>query len=85
MLFVPHQNDIDDRGFKNFTDLRKKNPNLKLQIAVGGWAEGGRKYSRMCADKNKRKIFIQSVVGMLVIHSEGKKHIYIHFTFYQNS
>jgi GH18 family chitinase len=31
---------VKKENFKKFTDLRLKNPNLKLLLAVGGWAEG---------------------------------------------
>lgn len=55
--------DIEKNGFQKFTDLKSKHPNVKFQVAVGGWAEGGEKYSAMVAQKSKRDAFISSVVG----------------------
>lgn len=59
------QFDIEQNGFKNFTGLKKLHPSVKFQVAVGGWAEGGEKYSAMVSQKSRRDSFIKSVVGML--------------------
>lgn len=64
-ILIYHQLDIDKNGFKNFTSLRKKHPNTKFMIAVGGWDEGGRKYSQMVAQQDRRVSFIRSVVAFM--------------------
>lgn len=58
--------DIQKNGFQKFTALKAKHPKVKFQVAVGGWAEGGEKYSAMVAEKSKRNAFISSVVGTLI-------------------
>lgn len=57
------QLDVDKNGFSNFTALRKSHPDVKFTVAVGGWAEGGSKYSHMVAQKQTRMAFVRSVVG----------------------
>ena len=58
------QRDVVQGGFLAFNALRKKYTNMKTMVAVGGWAEGGKKYSQMASDPVKRKKFIDSVVRM---------------------
>lgn len=54
--------DIEGNGFQRFLGLRKAYPNVKLQIALGGWGEGGAKYSEMVSQRNNRLSFIRSIV-----------------------
>lgn len=41
-ILLSPQLDIDQSGFQNFTNLRKKFPDVKYMLAVGGWDEGGK-------------------------------------------
>ncbi|KAG8222302.1 hypothetical protein J437_LFUL001844 [Ladona fulva] len=65
ILILDQENDIDKRGFFNFTDLKNKHPGLKTEVAVGGWGEGGRKYSELTSVKARRDVFIRSVVDFM--------------------
>lgn len=55
--------DVDKGNFLAFNDLRTKYPRLKTSVAVGGWGEGGKKYSALVSVKARRDSFIKSVVG----------------------
>ncbi|CAL1270702.1 unnamed protein product [Larinioides sclopetarius] len=52
-------------AYERFTGLKKKNPNLKTLLAIGGWNEGSTKYSRMAKNASSRKTFIDSCVEFL--------------------
>jgi len=45
--------------------LKNKYPNMKAMLAVGGWGEGGKKYSQMASMPSRRETFVRSVVGQL--------------------
>lgn len=72
------QLDVDMNGFNNFTSLKKSHPKVKFMVAVGGWAEGGSKYSAMVAQKSRRDIFIRNVVGQYSESNFGFKLKFLH-------
>ena len=51
-----------DGSYEDFLKLRELSPRSKLMLSVGGWGEGGQKYSDMVATSQGRRAFIESVI-----------------------
>lgn len=48
-----------------FKELKTKNPQLKLMIAVGGWGFGVTRMTEMLKDESTRKRFVDNSVSFL--------------------
>ncbi|KAK8782874.1 hypothetical protein V5799_015785 [Amblyomma americanum] len=62
LFSIDPEYDFNKGGYRRFTALRKKNPQMKTLLAVGGWAEGGKKYSEMVSTTGRRHTFINSAL-----------------------
>ncbi|KAM9690659.1 acidic mammalian chitinase [Dama dama] len=51
--------------YSSFNDLKKKNSQLKILLAIGGWNFGTAPFTAMVATPENRKTFISSVVQFL--------------------
>ncbi|XP_076337882.1 endochitinase-like isoform X2 [Tachypleus tridentatus] len=58
--------DFSKDGYKRFTQLRVRYPHLRLFMSVGGWGEGGKKYSQMVCHKKRRDAFVKSALKWLL-------------------
>lgn len=59
-----------DGSIEDFLRLRQLSPTSSLLLSVGGWAEGGRKYSDLVSSKESRKKFIDSVIETMERYKE---------------
>ena len=60
--------DIEQGGYKEALALKEQNPDLKVMIAIGGWNEGVKRYSKMASTKANRAEFVESVVEFIKEH-----------------
>ncbi len=64
IVALDREMDIVSGYYKAAVGLKSQNPDLKVMIAIGGWNEGGKKYSDMASKKEYRD---KSVVIVFLI------------------
>uniref|UniRef100_A0A182M508 GH18 domain-containing protein n=1 Tax=Anopheles culicifacies TaxID=139723 RepID=A0A182M508_9DIPT len=57
--------DISLGGYSRFVQLKQRNPNVKLMVAIGGWNEGSATYSTMANSDLLRAVFVESAVSFV--------------------
>ena len=66
--FDPY-NDLQQGNYKKFVGLKQYNSNLKTMIAIGGWNEGSKRFSKLVASEDLRFTFIKSAMKFLRYHN----------------
>lgn len=54
--------------YRQFTNLKKKNPKLRTLLAVGGWNHGSKPFTDMVKSKESRRYFIDHAIQYLRAH-----------------
>lgn len=57
--------DISLGGIKNTVALKQVNPNLKVLVAIGGWNQGGARFSIVAGSPSLRKRFAHNAVNFI--------------------
>lgn len=57
-------------SYQDFFRLRELSPKSKLMLSVGGWGEGGQKYSDMVSTGEGRRAFVNSVLELMERHTQ---------------
>ncbi|XP_075161642.1 chitinase 2 [Haematobia irritans] len=52
-------------GYERLTGLKRTHPHLKVSLAIGGWNEGSKNYSRLVADPMARGKFVKQVTSFI--------------------
>jgi chitinase len=65
---IAKMNSYDDVLYPKVIDLKMQSPNLKVYIAVGGWAAGGQVFSDMVSSASNRRAFIDSSISFCKTH-----------------
>ncbi|XP_077190703.1 chitotriosidase-1-like [Paroedura picta] len=55
----------DETIYREFNQLKQRNPSLKTLLAIGGWNFGSAKFSAMVATPANRRTFVASAVSFL--------------------
>jgi len=61
VLVIDEEQDVKNGGFAKFTKMCR-DKGAQSMLAIGGWAEGGKKYSQMAAVPSRRASLIASIV-----------------------
>ena len=75
---LSHKNktiDLELGGFYNMTEMKRKNPHLRFEVALGEWQTPERFYA-MAGDPEKRSSFISSSILYLTNHGFDGLHLH---------
>lgn len=53
-------------GYERITQMRASYPHLKVSLAIGGWNEGSKNYSRMVSEPARRQRFVKSATDFVL-------------------
>lgn len=56
-------------GYRQFAGLKTYNRQLKTLLAIGGWNEGSKRFSKLVEDPARRRKFIKSAIRFLRQHN----------------
>ncbi|XP_067863648.1 acidic mammalian chitinase-like [Heptranchias perlo] len=62
---IAAQQKDDEDLYISFNNLKKRNPNLRTLLSIGGWNFGTEKFTAMSSSKETRLIFINSTIEFL--------------------